>query len=274
MILILVVLLMAGLINYQEPDKQKALLLGSGVVAPQAYKNEQIPVFYISEYTSTTNHWNLLEEFAQQNPAIDSLIYINDYKDTDFIGAIPTLNFHLELISSAQQQISQKKEPIDTLLIHFDTLSELVKEKFDKVLKANYLYTDKKVNFKSTRLKDAQLVFTKSAQKRNVNQIVLTDTISSDYLIQKKYTYSTLYLSEKWFHNPINEDLFLSVLTEYIAEIVQPNFQYSSFDSIYARRVQAREEVKQVQAFNNELLWLIVLLMMLERYLSYRKKNA
>ena len=74
--------------------------------------------------------------------------------------------------------------------------------------------------------------------------------------------------------NPLHEDLFLSVVTEFLAQIVEPNYQYSSFESIYARKSKGQEQIKEAQSFDEELLWLIVFLIMLERYFSYRKKYA
>ncbi|WP_325121452.1 BatA domain-containing protein [Marivirga sp.] len=274
LILILVVLLMAKWVNYQEVKKQKALLLGEDIKVPDAYANDEIPVYKTSEFRNIDNHWNLLKEFSIEHPEIDSLIYINNFKDTDFVGAIPKLNLHLELIPSTQTQISQEKMSLDTLLIHFENLPNIVQEKLYKVLKANHLYTKEKVNFIPSNKEEAQLIFATSPQKLQRNQIVLSDTISSDYLVYKKHNSSILYLNENWLQNPLNEDLFLSVVTEFIAQIVEPNYQYSNFEAIYNRESEEQEEVQQAKTFDEQLLWLLVLFLMLERYFSYRKKHA
>ena len=50
MILILVVLLMVKWVNYQEIEKQKALLLGEDIKVPETYSNDGIPVFRTSEF--------------------------------------------------------------------------------------------------------------------------------------------------------------------------------------------------------------------------------
>ncbi|WP_296623464.1 BatA domain-containing protein [Marivirga sp.] len=274
MILIFVVALLAKWVNYQEVEKQKAVLVGDGFKVPEAYVNDEISVFSTSEFRNTSNDWYLLEKFSQQRPEIDSLIYINDFQNTDFVGAIPKLNFHLELITPSEIQSSPEKLSLDTLLIHFDELSQFVKEKYDKVLRANYLYSGKKINFSLSNKKDAQLVFTTSQQKLQTNQIVRSDTLSSDYLIYKKHNDNLLYLNENWLQNPLNEDMFVSIVTEFIAQIIEPNYQYSSFKAIYTRKLEAHEEVKKAITFNEEFLLLIVLFIMLERYLSYRKKHA
>lgn len=274
LILVLVVLLMAKWGNYQEIEKKKALLLGDDIEVPEAYSNDEIPVFRASKLGQHSNHWHLLEEFSVQYPEIDSLIYINDFKDTDFVGAIPKLNFQLELISANQKQNSQERRNLDTLLIHFAALSINLQEKFDKVLKANQLYTNEKANFKEASIEEAQLVFTTSPQKLETNQIVVSDTISNDYQIQKKYKSSLLYLNENWLNNPLNEGMFLLIVTEFIAQVVEPNYQYSSFDMLYTQKSDGVEEVKEAKTFDEELLWLIVLLILLERYFSYRKKHA
>jgi hypothetical protein len=274
LILILLVLLLAKWVNYQEVEKTKALMLGTGVDMPQTYINDEIPVFRTSEFGENSNRWLLLEELSSKHPEIDSLIYIDDFQDTDFIGAIPKLSFHLDLIPSSNSQNKNQKLSLDTLLIHFQPISETAQEKFNKVLKANHLYTKEVVSFRSTSLGDAQLIFTQSPQKLNVNQIVLTDTISSDYLVQTKQNHSILYLNEEWMQNPLHEDLFLSVVTEFLAQIVEPNYQYSSFESIYIRKSKGQGQINEAQSFDEELLWLIVFLIMLERYFSYRKKHA
>jgi len=274
MILILVVVLMAKWVNYQELEKQKALLLGEGINTPEAYANEERLVFNTSEFRNKFNHWYFLEKISQQNPEIDSLIYINDFKGTDFTGAIPKLKFHLELIPSSQFQLSQEKLSLDTLLIHFDELPQFIQEMFDKVLKTNHLYTKAKVNFKSATKHEAQLIFAASPQKLEAHQIVLTDTLSGGYQVYKKHNSSLLYLNENWLQNPLNEDLFLSIVTEFIAQIVEPNYQYSSFESLYNRKSEGKEEVRKALTFDSELLWMIVLFIILERYLSYRKKHA
>lgn len=274
MILILVVLLMANWVNYQEVEKQKALLLGEGNTVPEAYANKEFTVFNTTEFGDHSNHWHLLEAFSQENSEIDSLIYINDFQDTDFIGAIPKLNFHLELISSTQNHILHKKFSLDTLLIHFDDLPQFVQKKFDKVLKTNHLYTNEKVNFNLSNKEEAQLIFTTSRQKLESNQIVLSDSLSSDYLFYKKHKSSLLYLNENWLENPLNEDMFVSIVSEFIAQMIEPNYQYSSFEALYTRKSEAQREVKTAITFDDELLWLIVLFIMLERYLSYRRKHA
>ncbi|WMN10978.1 BatA domain-containing protein [Marivirga salinae] len=273
-ILVLVVMLMARWVNYQEVEKQKALLLGEDVKVPEAYANDEITVFRASAFGENSNHWYLLEELAVEHPEIDSLIYINDFRDTDFVGAIPKLNFQSELISANQKQNSQGKRNLDTLLIHFAELSETVQGKFVKVLKANQLYTNGKVNFKEAKRSEAQLIFTLSPQKLETNQIVVSDSISSNYQIQKKYQSSLLYLNESWLNNPLNEDMFLLIVSEYIAQVVEPNYQYSSFDMLYTKKSEGVEEVKEAKTFDEELLWLIVLLILLERYFSFRKKHV
>lgn len=269
MILILVVLLMAKWVNYQEVEKQKALLLGAGIKVPEAYANDETPVIRTSEFSDISNQWHLLEELSVQHPEIDSLIYINDFKDTDFVGAIPKLDFHLELISAIQKQKSEEILSSDTLLIHFAELSETLKGKFDKVLKANQLYTNEKVIFNKANREEAQLVFTASPQKLDANQIVLSDTLSSNYQIQRKYKSSKLYLNENWLNNPLNEDGFILIVSEFIAQVVEPNYQYSSFEMLNTQKSVGVEEVKEAKTFDEELLWLIVLLILLERYFSY-----
>lgn len=274
LILVLVVLLLAKWVNYQDVERQKALLLGDDIEVPEAYSNDEITVLRTSEFGDILNHWHLLEELSVKHPEIDSLIYINEFKDTDFVGAIPQLNFQLELISSNQKPNSVERRSLDTLLIHFDELSETVQEKFDKILKANQLYVNQEVNFKEINKDEAQLVFTTLPQKLETNQIVVSDTISSSYQIQKKYKSSTLYLSENWLNNPLNEDIFLLIVSEFIAQVVEPNYQYSSFDMLFTQKLERVEEVKEAKTFDEELLWLIVLLILLERYFSYRKKHA
>jgi hypothetical protein len=274
MILLFVVLLMANWVNYQEIEKQKALLLGDDFKVPEAYSNDETPIFRTSKFGNISNHWHLLEEFSVQHPEIDSLIYINDFKDTDFVGAIPKLNFHLELISANQKQNPQEIWSSDTLLIHFFELSKNVQDKFNKVLKANQLYTKEKVVFKEVNRDEAQLVFTTSPQKLDTNQIVVSDTLSSNYQIQKKYKSSLLYLNENWLNNPLNEDIFLLIVSEFIAQVVEPNYQYSSYKMLYTQESERVDEVKEAKTFDEELLWLIVLLILLERYFSYRKKHA
>ncbi|WP_375577784.1 BatA domain-containing protein [Marivirga tractuosa] len=274
MILIMLVLLMAKWVNYQEVEKQKALLLGDDIKVPEAYSNNEMPVFRTSEYDNISNHWHLLEELSVQHPEIDSLIYINNFKNTDFIGAIPKLNFQLELISTNQKQNSQEKRSLDTSLIHFEELPKTLTEKFDKVLKANQLYTNEKVNFKEANKEKAQLIFATSSQKLDANQIVVSDTLSSNYQIQKKYKSSILYLNEKWLNNPLNEDMFLLIVSEFIAQVVEPNYQYSSYKMLYTQKSERVDEVKEAKSFDEELLWLIVVLILLERYFSYRKKHA
>ncbi len=274
MILFLVVSLLAKWVNYQEVEKQKALLLVEDIKVPEAYANDEITVFRASEFGEYANHWHLLKEFSAKHPEIDSLIYINGFKDTDFVGAIPKLNFQLDLITANQKQISQEKRNLDTLLIHFEELPKTIRRKFDKVLKANQLYTKGKVNFKEAKRSEAQLVFTLSPQKLEANQIVVSDSISSNYQIQKKYQSSLLYLNENWLNNPLNEDMFLLIVSEYIAQLVEPTYQHSSFDRLYTLESDGIEEIKEAQTFDEELLWLILLLILLERFFSYRKKHA
>ncbi len=274
MILLLVVLLMAKWIYYQEAEKQKAVLLGEDIKVPEAYSYDKIPVFRTSELEQHSNHWYLLDELSGQLPDIDSLIYINDFKDTDFVGAIPKLNVHLELISANQKQNPQEIWSSDTLLIHFDMLSKTLQRKFDKVLKANQLYTNEKVVFKEVNREEAQLVFTTSPQKLETNQIVVSDSVSINYQIQKKFKSSLLYLNETWLIEPLNEDMFVLIVSEFIAEVVEPNYQYSSYEMLYTQKSEGVEEVKEAKTFDEELLWLIMLLILLERYFSYRKKHA
>lgn len=274
LILILIVLLMAKWVSYHKLEKQDALLLGTNIKVPEAYSGKEIPIFRTTGFKENPNHWLLLSELSQQNPEIDSLIYINDFKNTDFTGAIPKLNFHLEVISSNQKQTTDENWSLDTLLIHFNELPPSIQKKFNKALKTSHLYTKKKVNFKPVDLESAQLIFTDSPKNQNVNQIVLSDTISVDYAVYKNHKRSILYLNENWLKNPLNEDLFLSITTEFIAQIAEPNYLYSSFDSVYSRKSETVEEVQKAKAFDIELLWGIVLLMILERYFSFRKKYA
>ncbi|MGJ3236222.1 BatA domain-containing protein [Marivirga sp.] len=275
LILFLVVMLLAQWVNFQETEKEKALLLGEGINVPKTYSNEEINLLKISEFGETSNHWHLLESISKQHPEIDSLIYINEFKDTDFVGAIPKLNFHLELISAVNSRhIEEDYTSLDTVLIHFEKLPQLMEQKLDKVLKANNLYTFEKLNFVQSEKQEAQLILTNSMQKREVNQIVLTDSISSDYEVKRKQSYSILYLKEIWLNNPLNEDMFLAVVTEFIAHIVEPQYQYTSFESLHARRNENIEEIQKAQTFEEELLGLIVILILLERFISYQKKHA
>lgn len=275
LLLILVVMLLAKWVNFQDVEKQKASLLGEGIEVPKTYEDEQIKVLKTDQFGDNINQWYLLEALSREHPEIDSLIYINDFKDTDFMGAIPKLNFHLEFISARNSNdISEEFKSLDTLLIHFDKLPENLEQKFNKVLKANHLYTNKKLNFVKSEKQEANLIFSNSVQKQEANQIVVTDTISTDYEVQKKHTYSILYPNEKWFNNPLNEDMFLSVVTEFIAQIVEPNYQYSSFEALYTRTHENIEAVQKAKTFDEELLWLIVVLIMLERFFSYRKRHA
>ena len=68
--------------------------------------------------------------------------------------------------------------------------------------------------------------------------------------------------------------MFLLIVSEFIAKIVEPNYQYSSYEMLYTQKSEGVEVVKEAKTFDEELLWLIVLLILLERYFSYRKKHA
>jgi hypothetical protein len=150
----------------------------------------------------------------------------------------------------------------------------MAEQKFNKILRANHLYTNEAVNFIPTKKQEAQLILSNSKQKQRTNQIVLSDSISSDYEVERKHTYSILYLNEKWLDNPLNEDMVLSVVTEFIAHIVEPNYQYSSFETLYTRTKENLKSIQKAKTLNEELLVLIVLLIMLERFFSYRKRHA
>lgn len=275
LILVFLVMLLAKWFNITEVEKEKALLLGEGIELPKAYKDKEIRVLNTASFGKSSNQWYLLEKLSKEHPEIDSLTYINDFKDTDFIGAIPKLNFHLELISAGKSiNNNQEYKVLDTLLIHFDGLPEVVKQKFNKVLKANHLYTNEMVNFIPSEKQEAQLIFTNAKQKQDANQMVMNDSISSDYELERKQSYSILYLNEKWLNNPLNEDIFLSIVTEFIAQIVEPNYQYSSFEALYNRTHEDIGSMQKAQAFDEVLLWLIVFFIMLERFMSYQKRHA
>jgi len=278
LILICTVLLLAKWLNYETVEKQHAVLLGEGLKVPQAYSNEQTAVFQTTEYEklSKVNHWYLLEEFGIDHPEIDSLIYINEFDETDFVGAIPKLNFHLKLKSSNQSQTQNSREikHLDTLLIHFDQLNSKQINNLDKVLKANELYVNTKAKFKLAEKDVAKLIISNSVQKSAVNQIVFTDTISSDYLLQGKHNYSLLYISNRMFESALQEDQFLMLVSEYMAKIIESSYQYASFEAVYSRNPKREEVVKKASSFSNELLWIIAFLIFVERYLSYRKQHA
>lgn len=276
LILIFMVWLLAKWVHYEDSEKRTAVLLGTGIKVPKAYSEEEIAIFRTSEYDSNrmVNQWYVLEEFGLRNPEIDSLTYINDFKDTDFIGAIPELGFHLQLISLSQTQNSADAKSLDTLLIYFENLKAQEEQTFSKVLKANELYLGAKVKFKMGSKTTANLIITNSVQKSSVHQIVITDTISSDYIVRREHKYSLLYLNRNWIKDPINEDQFLLVVSEYLAQIVEPNYQYSSFEALYSRSSGQKVAVRKANIFSSELLWIILLLIMLERYLSYRKQHA
>lgn len=278
LILALVVALMANFITQQKVESHKAVLLGKGIELPKAYTDQEIPIFHSSDFENdvTSNRYDLLQELATKYPEVDSMIYIDDFSDTDFIGAIPRLSFHLELIPTGQlqAQISSEKLSLDTLLIHFDSLPQMARKKIDKVLKANSLYTQGKVNFKDSTRQEAQLIISNSTQKLEVNQIVLSDTLSSNYQLHQKHTYRILYLNGSWMDDPLNEDQFLLVLSEFIAQLVEPNYQYSSFAQLYTRYSEESKTVYQSKNYAQELLWLIMALLMTERYFSYRKRYA
>jgi hypothetical protein len=275
LILVLLVMLLAKWFTVVEVESEKALLLGEGIEVPKTYEKEEIRVLNTASFGNGSNQWYLLEKLSQQYPEIDSLIYINEFKDVDFTGAIPKLNFHLELISAGKSiNNNQEYKMLDTLLIHFDGLPELIEKKFNKVLKANYLYTNEKVNFIKSEKQEAHLIFTNAKQNQDANQIILTDSISSDYELERKHTYSILYLNEKWLNNQLNEDIFLSIVTEFIAQIVQPNYQYSSFEALYTRTHEKTDSIEKAQTFDEVLLWLIVFFIILERFFSYTKRHA
>ncbi|WKV11627.1 BatA domain-containing protein [Marivirga harenae] len=276
LILVLLVMLLARWFTLEEVEKQKALLLGEGIEVPQAFAdNKDLMVLNTSPNHDTGNHWYFLERIAQENPEIDSLVYINNFKNTDFTGAIPKLNFNVEFISADNPVTTfEGFKSQDTLLIHFDKLPLAAEKKFDKVLKANTLYTSGKVNFRKSDKSKAHLIFANSRQKLEANQVILSDSISGDYHLHKKHSYTNLYLSKEWVNNSLQEDLFLSVVTEFIAQIVEPNYQYSSFKEIYERSTANEESVQEAKIFDNELLIIIVFLIALERVLSFRKRNA
>jgi hypothetical protein len=275
MILGLLVMLLAKWGNVSEVEKEKALLLGEGIEVPKTYEEEEIRVLNTAKFGHNSNQWYLLKKISQDYPEIDSLIYINNFIDNDFIGAIPKLNYHLELISTDKSLNSNLElRHKDTLLIYFDERAVMAEQKFNKILRANHLYTNEAVNFIPTKKQEAQLILSNSKQKQRTNQIVLSDSISSDYEVERKHTYSILYLNEKWLDNPLNEDMVLSVVTEFIAHIVEPNYQYSSFETLYTRTKENLKSIQKAKTLNEELLVLIVLLIMLERFFSYRKRHA
>ena len=274
LVLIFLVFLMAKWINNQEVEKKNAILLGEGITVPQAYEEEETFIYRTSEFGDLCNHWHLLTSFSQQYPEIDSLIYINEFKNTDFIGAIPKLNFHLELVPTNLPQTSKSNMSLDTLFIHYDELPEAMEEKFYKVLRANHLYTNDKVNFQSATMEGADLIFTNSTRKLEINQIVLSDSLSSDYTVYKSHSHSVLYLNQNWVDHPLHEDQFVSIVTEFVAQIVEPVYRYSSFEALYPRKLYDEEKVLQAKTYDEELFGLILLLILLERYVSYRKKHA
>ncbi|SMG14496.1 N-terminal double-transmembrane domain-containing protein [Marivirga sericea] len=275
LILFLLVMLLAKWVRFTEVEKEKALLLGEGIQVPEAYQDDEFRVLNTAKSENSLNQWYLLEKLSKEYPEIDSLIYINNFGTSDFTGEIPKLNFQLELISTGES-MDRNQEPMsqDTILIHFAELSQVIEQKLRKVLKANHLYTKEKVNFIQSEKQKAHLIIGNSTHKQEANQIVLTDTISDDYEVERKYTYSILYLNEKWLNNPLNEDMFLSVVTEFIGQIVEPNYQYSSFDALYTRTNEDAGSIQKAQRFEQVLLGMIVFLIVLERFLSYKKRNA
>lgn len=281
LMLIFLILLLAEWGWESEQPSENWIILGEEATLPQAYQTNGFKVFTETSLKDQNyvNQWHFLQDLSTLHPEIDSLLWINDFKGHEFWGAIPPLGFHLQLINSGWNAGQELKKPTqDTLNIELNGSSPALQAKLHNILETIELYTNQQLIFTSDSTQVADLSFDQQANQINPYQVIISDTLLVNYQINKAFPFARLYLKKDFILNPLAQHESVNIITEFIAQSHQPLWAISNFDQLQQSLDASYQSSKKahVRIAGHAPLYIIfvLLLLLVERYISYRKANA
>ncbi|MBK6267419.1 BatA domain-containing protein [Marivirga sp. S37H4] len=283
LIITLLVLLLAKWVlpSSGNEKKQNWLLLGDGIDLPQAYENEIFEVYQVTdlkEGKQYLNQWYFMQEIGEQYPEIDSLVWIDNFRSTDFWGEIPALNFSYKLINHSNDMSEKQLSKMDSDTAFYKVLDLKKSDQLliNNILKSNSLYTNNQVVFSNTA-QTPDILFSSEVQDDVLLQFIFTDDLQQTYKVDEQWSQKIIYLGNLFLKDKRKQDELLVIISEHLAQWRQPLWSYNDFD--IATNVK-RDEINKVLKNNtisetNEILfWIILVLFMLERFWVYQKANA
>ncbi|WMN06776.1 BatA domain-containing protein [Marivirga arenosa] len=277
LILVMVVFLMSNLFFKQETEKKTVVLIGEDIDLPNAYISDKYHKMEAIEFKtySLANKWFLLSELANKRNDIDSVIYIDNLPKNGFVGAIPKLPFDLKIINKGENnQLKSLVKSTDTIRYNLEIEDKLVNNKIENVLQANQNYTSNQLVFQPNKQLNSELILSDELGDLNVNQLVINNSVSSDYTLERYPNYQALLINKTWFLNPLNEDFIVLLISEFIADIAQPEYYYSSLNQLYNRQNEGKLKAIINQDYDEWIMISILLLILSERFISYRKHHG
>ncbi len=282
LLLLLLVLMIAQFKWNNELQKEKWLVLGDSITIPDAFNDSEYKVFERRQLTDAStylNHWYFLQELSQNYSEIDSLIWIDNFNDSDFWGAVPPLSFNFQLInkSNGDEAQSYESDQADTIYYTFNQVGENQQLVIIKMLEANALYVNSSMVFKEVEDEVADIMFT-SVFKENIPlQFVIEQEGNDDWSTSENWPYKTIYFSEDYLGDKRLYDELLLIISEQISQFRTPVWNYNDLEQTTNIRREKLDKKLVSNAFddqNRTLFWIIILLIVFERYLFYRKRNG
>lgn len=282
LLFILLVFFIAQLALNKEVQNEKWLVLGENIEIPNSFKDSEYEIHAIEELKNNStyiNQWYFLQELSQNHPEIDSLIWIDEFANSDFWGAIPPLSFGFQLLNKSNSGSAQTANLAlqDSVFYAVSGLSKEHAVVFHKVMKSNELYVQSKVVFEETDEELADIMISNELKDDFPLQFVLEQSGKKHWKAVENWPNKTIYVSEKYLNDKRLQDELLLLMSEQIAQYTIPQWRYNDWQQ--ATQIKRSELDKAlitniVRVNNIVLFWFIVVLFLIERIWDYQKRNG
>jgi hypothetical protein len=276
------VMFLAGLFFKYEKSSENWLIVGNGVDIPKDFMASNYQKFSLGSLTNNAqinDGWSFLNKIALSNPQIDSIVWVDEFEDIKFLGAIPDLPFHISIVDkSTINDRGQVLAEVDTLHYWIEGIN-----KKDSILIARFLKTIENYVAKPIALikseEDAPIGFSLGGHTKGGYGIefVVSDSLPNAFETNYVGDEKVIILSKDFLRDERKHQELLIIIAENLDQYVRPSFEMnlSMMDEGFVNYKLSSTNPVAKWPFSDELLIVIILLLLLiERYMVYHKNTA
>ncbi|MFQ3215043.1 MAG: hypothetical protein ACI9C9_002589 [Marivirga sp.] len=276
------VLFLAGLFFKYEKSSENWLIVGNKVELPEdfiASNYQKVSLGSLINNAEINDGWSFLNKIARSNPQIDSIVWVDEFEDIKFLGAIPDLPFHISIVD--KNGINNSVQ----LLAEVDTLHYWIEgiNRKDSILIARFLKTIENYVAKPIALikseEDAPIGFSLDGHTKGGYGIefIVSDSLSNAFEVNYVGGEKVVMLSKDFLRDERKHQELLIIIAENITQYVIPSFEMklSMVDEGFVNQKLSTTNPLAKWPFSDEvLIGIILLLLLIERYMVYHKNTV
>lgn len=275
------VLFLAGLFTRQEASKENWLIKGDNITVPSNLELNYNKVILSSSLVNkqkSLDAWSVLIQLALAHPEIDSVLWVDEFDQFKFIGAVPELPFVLKLLHKGSENTQdQIIDQIDTLTYSISGLEKHDSLVIERVLKTITSYVNSSLVLQHA-VKGGLINFymvDKEEIKGNLN-FIFTAEIENFYDFDYEADRKIVYCTNDLLTDIRKHQELLLLIADQIAQFEASQFelQVEHLTREFPITARSSDKVFTKWPLSDEIFMAIILmLLILERYMVFRKST-